>query len=244
MVRTRKSDGKMEFVLIDFGCALDCEEEGFDGFRMPFNVRDLRKGGAPAFLAPEVALAKSGRGNFIDYDTTDGWACGMLLHDAMCVGGSSVNGPFGNQKDPRLFLDTEYRRPASGNAAMQEAVRGLLQTDPRNRLSVHEALQIVRQALIPNATIVRANHPEPRNMTLVIKISKSGKTIDLAVAPSYTIDAVKQMIFEHEGIPLQEQRLIFAGNELKGGRTLCDYNLMNATIVHLVPAAVRVNHSF
>ena len=225
MIRIRKSDGKMEFVLIDFGCALDCTENGFDGFRMPFNVRGLSKGGAPAFLAPEVARAKSGPVNFIDYNMADGWACGMLLHGAMCVG-FARKGPFGDKQDPRYFQDNEYRWPVSGNAATQEIVRGLLQTDPCNRLSVNEALQMIRQAQV---------RPELRNMTLAIKNSKSGKTTNLAVAPTYTIDIIKQMIYAQEDIPLQEQQLIFAGKVLEGSRTLCDYNLMNDTIIHLVP---------
>jgi serine/threonine protein kinase len=62
MIRRRESDGKMQFVLIDFGCALDCIEDEFDGFQMPFPVRGMSKGGAPMYLAPEVARAKAGRG--------------------------------------------------------------------------------------------------------------------------------------------------------------------------------------
>ena len=87
---------------------------------------------------------------------------------------------------------------------------------------------------IPSQSIIDAYFNDNNNGFQLFFKTLTGKTITLNAQSNYKIIYIKEMIKLKEGIPIDQQRLVYAGVALEEHRTLADYNIQKESTIHNV----------
>jgi len=72
---------------------------------------------------------------------------------------------------------------------------------------------------------------------MLIKVKTlTGKEIEIDIEPTDKVERIKERVEEKEGIPPQQQRLIFSGKQMNDDKTAADYKVQGGSVLHLVLA--------
>ena len=94
--------------------------------------------------------------------------------------------------------------------------------------------ETLSQHNIKNESVLEVIFKSEKTGNVVFIKTLIGKTIVLDVKPDYTIEDIKELAYDQEKIPIDQQRLIFKGKQLEDYKTLEQYNIENESTLHYV----------
>jgi large subunit ribosomal protein L40e len=136
--------------------------------------------------------------------------------------------PVGTEEDPGAVCPVTLM-PDSSRVAMDYATGDLYVFYDDRRVTIGPGSGV----FLPHVhtdVLIRGNE----STRVVFVLTLTGKKLSLVLSPTETIDGVMNKILEQEAIPLDQQRLIFAGKQLDRERALDDYDVRDGSVLHLV----------